>query len=183
MGHTSTTSSVTRAWKARLQEALAEAQGDRSAGTWTTHVGFYALATLGAAPRVRHVVHRGFVQDSTTLVTTTDVRAPKAHEIHAHPAVELAWWIAPAKLQVRRSLMQFRIAGQASIVPHAAHAWRAATSEPAWDAERARVWHALSPGLQDTFRGAPPGTPLAEAASAASPEEDASRIPTRYDGR
>lgn len=95
-------SAMIPAWKARIQEALANPKGDRSAGTCRTYVGYYALASVcGGAPHVRHVVHRGFLRDSTTLVTTTDVRAPKVEEIRAQPAVELAWWIAPAKVQVR----------------------------------------------------------------------------------
>ncbi|KAI3624522.1 SMM1 [Malassezia furfur] len=147
------------AWKARIQEALANPKGDRS-----------AASVCGGAPHVRHVVHRGFLRDSTTLVTTTDVRAPKVEEIRAQPAVELAWWIAPAK---------FRISGTATVLPHAEHAWRGLESGDL-DAERERVWHALGPGLQDTFRGAPPGVPLADAAHAPPPEVDASSIPTSF---
>ena len=124
-------------------------------------------------------MHRGFLRDGTTLVTTTDVRAPKVEEIRAQSAVELAWWIAPAKVQVRVCLMQFRISGTATVLPHSAHAWRG--TEPGdLDAERERVWNALGPGLQDTFRGAPPGVSLADALRAAPPEVDASSIPTRY---
>ncbi|WFC96203.1 tRNA-dihydrouridine(20) synthase [NAD(P)(+)] [Malassezia brasiliensis] len=153
-------------WKAWIQEALADSKSDRSAG-------YYALATLcGGVPHVRHVVHRGFLRDSTTLVTTTDVRAPKVEEIRAQSAVELAWWIAPAKVQ-------FRISGTASVLPHAAHVWRG-TEPRDLDAERERVWHALGPGLQNTFRGAPPGISLADASHAKPPEVDASSIPTSF---
>lgn len=58
-------------------------------------------------PRVRQVVHRGFMEEErgvpnerTAFLTTTDVRSPKAAEIHARPNVEVDWYIHPAKVQV-----------------------------------------------------------------------------------
>ena len=60
-------------------------------------------------PRVRQVVHRGFVNDqhenasSDRLVFTTDVRSSKAMDIAScsNAPVELAWYIAPERVQVR----------------------------------------------------------------------------------
>lgn len=92
----------------------------------TNLLGFYALATAAAGesgvptPHVRFVVHRGFLNedrtghrlsgqradarfgDSNALLTTTDVRSPKAAQLAdvANAPVEIAWWINPAKLQV-----------------------------------------------------------------------------------
>ncbi|GAA5976157.1 hypothetical protein JCM10908_005401 [Rhodotorula pacifica] len=95
----------------------------------------YALATAGAQdalqPRVRYVVHRGFVNErrkegdgsqnliqddnkndliSDKLVVTTDARSPKAHQLAEQPRVELAWWMAATQ-------HQFRIVGKAYIYP------------------------------------------------------------------
>ncbi|BGP54297.1 hypothetical protein JCM8202_000728 [Rhodotorula sphaerocarpa] len=98
----------------------------------------YALATSGDAgsvqPRVRYVVHRGFVNErrkdgdgsqnlvsddnqndliSDKLVVTTDARSPKARQLAAQPKIELAWWMAATQ-------HQFRILGNAYILPSAA---------------------------------------------------------------
>lgn len=53
------------------------------------------------------------------------------------------------------------------MLPHKGHEWRAAFPADKlspqcsdafdWDTERERVWHELSPGMQATFFGPPPG--------------------------
>ncbi|KWU42125.1 hypothetical protein RHOSPDRAFT_36324 [Rhodotorula sp. JG-1b] len=98
----------------------------------------YALATTSVndvqQPRVRYVVHRGFVNErrkeddgshnlilddsgndliSDKLVVTTDARSPKARQLAEQPKVELAWWMAATQ-------HQFRIVGRAYILPSAA---------------------------------------------------------------
>lgn len=141
-----------------------------------TDAAYYALATLsaqGESPRVRHVVHRGFARGTNALLTTTDVRAPKAAELHARPAFELAWWIAPARVQVGGRLTQFRIRGYASLVSGSAPS-SVLPSQVEWGAERERVWDGLRPQMKETFHGAAPGTPLDDAVAptrtAAMPE-------------
>lgn len=65
-------------------------------------------------PRVRSVIHRAFLSPLSPscplLLTTTDIRTPKARQISQSPTVEIAWWIAPTQ-------EQFRIAGRAYILP------------------------------------------------------------------
>lgn len=75
----------------------------------------YAFATMQRhdmhselVPRVRYVMHRGFVNEtndpeSECLIFTTDVRSSKASEIamHSQAPVEIAWYIAPERIQVR----------------------------------------------------------------------------------
>ncbi|WFD40445.1 pyridoxal 5'-phosphate synthase [Malassezia japonica] len=159
------------AWKQRLHETLAEHAADRGVD--------------GSVPRVRQVVHRGFMEEErgvpnerTAFLTTTDVRSPKAAEIHARPNVEVDWYIHPAKVQ-------FRIAAQAYMVPGAQHSWRASlpgrlAPGRGWDAERRRVWDALSPPMQASFRGPPPGTPLADATHVDELTDDAAGIPSSF---
>ncbi|KAG9096359.1 hypothetical protein FRC06_008751 [Ceratobasidium sp. 370] len=83
----------------------------------------YALATVDTEgrspiPRVRHVVHRDILTTHPTrplLITTTDVRSTKVHQLRTHPNTsgptsEAAWWIAPASVQ-------FRISARTHILP------------------------------------------------------------------
>ncbi|PRQ73168.1 hypothetical protein AAT19DRAFT_15921 [Rhodotorula toruloides] len=94
----------------------------------------YALASKDIdsnQPRVRYVVHRGFVNErrkdgdgsdnrvndddgneliSDKLVVTTDARSPKARQLATAPQIELAWWLAATQ-------HQFRIVGRAYILP------------------------------------------------------------------
>ena len=74
-----------------------------------------------AEPRVRFLVHRGFVnesrnpsselgvqkhnascQDSYCMLKTTDLRSGKVSEIaqHKDAPAEIAWWLTPARLQL-----------------------------------------------------------------------------------
>ncbi|KAG9101758.1 hypothetical protein FRC07_010279, partial [Ceratobasidium sp. 392] len=53
------------------------------------------------------------------LISTTDIRANKVHELHTHPdskrpTSEAAWWIAPASVQ-------FRIGARTHILPAPSH--------------------------------------------------------------
>ncbi|GAA5821330.1 hypothetical protein JCM11251_004574 [Rhodosporidiobolus azoricus] len=82
-------------------------------------------------PRVRYVVHRGFVNErrkegdgssnliadndgkeylADKLVITTDARSPKARQLASSPHVELAWWLSATQ-------HQFRIVGSAYVLP------------------------------------------------------------------
>ena len=77
----------------------------------------YQVATVDASgnPRVRSQIHRGFLEVPEypavpLLLTTTDIRTPKATQISHHSAVEVSWWIPG-------SSDQFRISGHARIVP------------------------------------------------------------------
>ncbi|GMK59436.1 hypothetical protein CspeluHIS016_0800420 [Cutaneotrichosporon spelunceum] len=95
-------SSISRAkpeWQQLLESELA--QNPRST--------VYSLATVHeGAPRVRSVVHRGF-SPSGLLLSTTDLRMPKATQLGAEPRTEIAWLLP--------TLVQFRVTGRAYIVP------------------------------------------------------------------
>lgn len=97
------------------------------------HSVYYTLATISpaaegkpAAPHARYVVHRGFVNEQRSkdspsgvephnpdfgsnalLLTTTDVRAPKARQIvesakEGGANGEICWWHESSQMQVRR---------------------------------------------------------------------------------
>ncbi|PWN40991.1 hypothetical protein IE81DRAFT_331268 [Ceraceosorus guamensis] len=137
-------------------------------------------------PQVRYVVHRGFVNEKradtpegvepaldgfacgTALLTTTDVRAPKAQQIRdsiertGSAQAQIAWWHDPSKLQ-------FRITGTLHLVPHANHpTLRPLPSEAAppkisgqswdWQQERKRIFEKLSPSLLASFARPTPGS-------------------------
>ncbi|KOS16445.1 pyridoxamine 5 -phosphate oxidase-like fmn-binding protein [Malassezia pachydermatis] len=140
-------------WKGALTEALAKYNTDRS-------ILFYALATLARdpapIPRVRYVVHRGFVNDACPegeecdcLLTTTDLRSAKAEQIleASDAPVEIAWYIAPERRQ-RHRFPDHKLQGK--------------TSKLDWDRERVRVWNSLSETMQSAFYGPPPGQPSAQ---------------------
>jgi hypothetical protein len=70
-------------------------------------------------PRVRSHIFRAFLSASSTpslplIVTTTDIRTPKATQITSNSRVELAWWIEGTQ-------EQYRISGLASVIPHPTH--------------------------------------------------------------
>ncbi|GJN87416.1 hypothetical protein Rhopal_000365-T1 [Rhodotorula paludigena] len=151
----------------------------------------YAFAThegqaQNVQPRVRYVVHRGFVNErrkdgdgsdndvkdpdgneliSDKLVVTTDARSPKARQLASSPSIELAWWLASSQ-------HQFRIVGNAYILPSPALSSSAAFPFPAaklapyegfdWEHERVRQFRKLSPELRASFFRPVPGTKIEE---------------------
>jgi pyridoxamine 5'-phosphate oxidase len=61
------------------------------------------------------MIHRGFLSPSShpshpLLLTSTDIRTPKATQLLANPLVEVCWWIGPSQ-------EQFRLAARTTIVP------------------------------------------------------------------
>ncbi|GAA5836079.1 hypothetical protein JCM9279_002187 [Rhodotorula babjevae] len=156
----------------------------------------YALATHDTAtphsgapvPRVRYVVHRGFVNErrkdgdgssnavkddhdqdliSDKLVITTDARSPKARQLASTPTVEIAWWLAATQ-------HQFRLLGRAYVLASPSFSSRT-NSEPfpfpsahlapyadfAWEDERIRQFRKMSPELRASFCRPVPGTTVA----------------------
>ncbi|KAG8711148.1 hypothetical protein FRC08_016246 [Ceratobasidium sp. 394] len=107
------TLSLSPRWLSHLTGILAE----------NTKSTIYALATvdtdgISPVPKVRHVVHRDILTTHPTrplLITTTDIRSLKVHQLRTHPSnngptSEAAWWIAPASVQ-------FRISARTHILP------------------------------------------------------------------
>ncbi|TNY22753.1 pyridoxamine 5'-phosphate oxidase-domain-containing protein [Rhodotorula diobovata] len=158
----------------------------------------YALATHDTAtphsdapvPRVRYVVHRGFVNErrkegdgssnevkdkdgndliSDKLVITTDARSPKARQLAATPTVEIAWWLAATQ-------HQFRLLGRAYVLPSPSFSSPSSSAPsfpfPAealaptpsfnWEAERVRQFRKLSPELRASFCRPVPGSSVRE---------------------
>ncbi|KAJ3549536.1 hypothetical protein NM688_g5165 [Phlebia brevispora] len=81
----------------------------------------YQVATIDSQniPHVRTQIHRGFVTPRDAahvplLITSTDVRSPKAEQMLFNTAVEIAWWM-------EGSMDQFRISGRAFIIPGPDH--------------------------------------------------------------
>ncbi|GAA6002213.1 hypothetical protein JCM10207_003129 [Rhodosporidiobolus poonsookiae] len=156
-------------------------------------------------PHVRYVVHRGLANErrqegdgssnliadndgneylSDKLVITTDARSPKARQLAASPAVELAWWLSA-------TAHQFRIVGRAYVLPSPSFSHTPSTSGTAasardadptasafsfpfpaaklapydgfdWEQERVRQFRKLSPELRASFYRPVPGTKLAD---------------------
>ncbi|KAG8710223.1 hypothetical protein FRC09_000235 [Ceratobasidium sp. 395] len=111
------TLSLSPRWLSHLTSILAENKKET----------IYALATVNTdggspTPRVRHVVHRDILTTHPTrplLISTTNIRTPKVHELLTHPDAkgptsEVAWWIAPASVQ-------FRIGARTHILPAPSH--------------------------------------------------------------
>ncbi|QRV94776.1 pyridoxamine 5'-phosphate oxidase family protein [Ceratobasidium sp. AG-Ba] len=156
----------------------------------------YALATVDTdgsspIPRVRHVVHRDILTTHPTrplLISTTDVRTPKVHQLRSHPdsngpTSEAAWWIGAASVQ-------FRIGARTHILPaqssklHSGFPFSLLSSagggdsgpespETAadWEKFRIKTFNALPPFLRASFARPIPGTVLAN-------QEDAKAWPT-----
>ncbi|KAM0754367.1 hypothetical protein T439DRAFT_296751 [Meredithblackwellia eburnea MCA 4105] len=169
-------------WVELLQKSL-DTSMEKDKGTIS-----YALATPALdGPRVRMVVHRGFLNErrpgedpswsgnpaddkdgypltSSTMLVTTDVRGPKASQITQNGTVELAWWLSPAQ-------QQYRIRGKAWIFPPPGHPLLASfpakelspPNLPAfdWESERLRTFRKMNPPLRASFVRPIPGTKLA----------------------
>lgn len=114
-------------WKELIADGIAKGfkEGEK------TSVLYYPLATVTPGtppqPHVRYVVHRGFVNEqrskdsssgvepydkefgsSVCLLTTTDVRAPKAQQMvetakQGGANGEISWWMESSQLQVSRA--------------------------------------------------------------------------------
>jgi len=154
-----------------------------------------------ATPHVRYVVHRGFLNENrssetptgtapaqqgftpgTSLITTSDVRAPKVTQlVQSGGWAELAWWHDTAQLQ-------FRISGQIHVLPQPNHELadkfpreRLAPARQAgnrssdafdWEAERLRIFAKMSPNLLASFSRPVPG----------SEHPNATKLPSEDDG-
>ena len=131
----------------------------------------YTLSTIlssssGIFPRSRSVIHRGVVSLSSSrrlLLTTTDIRTPTAHQLHANPNSEAAFWFAEPKVQ-------FRIVASTYLLPESSHPWHAAfpaneltetgNTQIDWDQERLITFDSISGHLRATFARPVPGTPM-----------------------
>lgn len=157
---------------------------------------YYTLSTvepsLPPVPHSRTVVHRGFLNEQRSnesktgvepfdpnftsnacLITTTDIRAPKAQHIIQNyeksgiAKGEINWWMESKNLQ-------FRLSGTLTLVPRKDHNssrlfdLQKLSPTPAkddvsqssfdWYKERSRIFEKMSPGLLASFARPVPGT-------------------------
>ena len=128
------------AWRQRLELALA-AQADDPTSR------YFQLATIGldGRPACRTLVHRGFLDGTDDLVSTTDARSAKAREIGLNPSAEISWYLAATR-------DQFRLAGRISFL------------EPE-DVQRLETWRSISSPSRDQFNWPAPGGPFEPGAS------------------
>ncbi|TFL06265.1 pyridoxamine 5'-phosphate oxidase-domain-containing protein [Pterulicium gracile] len=107
-------------WKQVIEKAL-EKNGKENVFQLATH------SSTSPFPQVRCLIFRAFLQTPSNpsnplLITTTDVRTPKAREMVENPWVQLVWWHDDTK-------EQYRISGWAGVVPAPGHALEKAFKE------------------------------------------------------
>ncbi|MEZ4431602.1 MAG: pyridoxamine 5'-phosphate oxidase family protein [bacterium] len=126
------------AWRADLDRNLAA--GDDPQATWAQ------LATVrpDGGPAVRTVVWRGHFDDA--LVFTTDRRSAKVEHIAHEPRVELCWYFAATREQLR-------VAGKMEAVVDG-------TGDTRRQDARCAVWKTLSDEVRRGFAGGAPGRPV-----------------------
>ncbi|KAI9454909.1 hypothetical protein BJY52DRAFT_1205153 [Lactarius psammicola] len=166
---------TTPRWYTALQQAVAQ----------HSNSSLFQLATIDDAgrPCVRSLIHRAFLVPPSrpacpVLVTSTDIRTPKVHQIAHADTVELAWWI-------NATLDQFRISGQARVfaspqrsIPTPLHTAVECAGINAlemtgvdWEAKRRELFDAVSEEMRATWCRPTPGAPLKDG-------EDANDWPT-----
>ncbi|UZJ53060.1 hypothetical protein CBS101457_002380 [Exobasidium rhododendri] len=177
-------------WKQLIAQGIKDGMANKEKG-----VLYYTLSTVEASqppvPHSRTVVHRGFVNEQRSkesktgvepfdsafgsnacLITTTDIRAPKAQQIiqniekNGSAKGEINWWMEGKNLQ-------FRLAGTLHLVPRKDHEstklFNMGKLDPVsnssssaasfdWYKERTRLFEKLSPGLLASFARPSPGT-------------------------
>lgn len=151
---------TTPRWYTALQQAVAQ----------HSNSSVFQLATVDDAgkPCVRSHIHRAFLVPPSRpafpiLVTSTDIRSAKVHQIAHANTVELVWWI-------NATLDQFRISGLALVfaspqrsIPHTAVECGGINalemSGVDWEAKRRELFDALSEEMRASWCR-PAGMPL-----------------------
>ncbi|KZS93527.1 hypothetical protein SISNIDRAFT_411274 [Sistotremastrum niveocremeum HHB9708] len=147
-------------WKKALERAL-----DANKKSVVYSFATVDLSVQPPQPRTRTVVHRGFVEPKGAshplLLTTTDIRAAKVHELNGDANAELAWWIEGTQ-------EQWRLASRAYIVPHPEHAEQVKIPQALfdiadghfWEKERERIFNSLSGHMRASWARPAPGSPI-----------------------
>lgn len=128
----------------------------------SNNIAAFQLATISSpgVPQVRSHIHRAFVEPSPVLqllITTTDIRTPKAAQIRENPAVAAVFWFAkPGE--------QYRLTGRATIFPGSSMDGLAVDKsnkdKKDWEKERKRIFNTVSGHLRASFARPIPGTPI-----------------------
>ncbi|KAF8524957.1 hypothetical protein JB92DRAFT_3081728 [Gautieria morchelliformis] len=129
----------------------------------------YTLSTVlstpsGVFPRSRSVVHRAVVTPSPSrplLLTTTDIRTPKADQLHINANTAAIFWFPKPNSQIR-------VVGSTYLLPQPSHRWHASFARDMgdeamdidWDLERVKVFDSISGYLRATFVRPVPGSPM-----------------------
>ncbi|KAF8588562.1 hypothetical protein K439DRAFT_1384356 [Ramaria rubella] len=122
------------------------------------------LTSAGAVPRSRSVIHRGLITPShfkPLLLATTDIRTPKAHQLHVNTSSEATFWFS-------KSNIQFRISAITHLLPHPSHSWNALFPRDElsgdtgfdWEQHRLKMFDDMSAHLRASFVRPVPGTPM-----------------------
>lgn len=140
-------------------------------------------------PRVRSQVFRTFFDPPTNpgfplLLSSTDIRTPKVHQLNQDPVAEVVWWIDHAKLQ-------FRIQSSIYVLPGPDHPLSAhfmnilANAGPEtslsqfkqndWEQTRQTIFKSMSPHMKASWCRPTPGTILTGG------EAEAGKWPKRLD--
>jgi pyridoxamine 5'-phosphate oxidase len=108
---------------------------------------YVQMATIGVdgRPANRTLVFRGFLNETSGLIFTTDLRSLKATELARSSWAEVCWFF-PATHE------QFRIGGAVAVVG-------AEATDDALVAARHATWHALPHATRVTFTWPAPGEP------------------------
>ncbi|THH26834.1 hypothetical protein EUX98_g7358 [Antrodiella citrinella] len=142
----------------------------------------YQIATVDThnTPHVRSHIHRAFLVPNSysavpLLLTTTDVRTPKATQMLSNPAVEVAWWL-------EGSQEQFRVAGRVAVVPAPDHPFHTMQDTPRgsafaklgedgeqggaggkfdWEKKRREVFDSMSAHMKASWARPPPASEIA----------------------
>jgi pyridoxamine 5'-phosphate oxidase len=108
------------------------------------------------------VIHRAIVTPFPSrplLLTTTDIRTPKADQIHVNANTAATFWFP-------KSNSQIRVVGSTYLLPEPSHPWHASFAgdmgdevmETDWDLERVKVFNNISEYLRATFVRPVPGS-------------------------
>lgn len=132
---------------------------------------FASIDTSNNTPRVRSLVLRQFLSAKATptlplLVTTTDIRAQKTAQLLQNPNIETVFWFESTH-------EQYRLAGQATVVPEPSHSyythfdscqWPGLTALQKenidWEAKRVEIFDSLSGDLRASWCRPVPGSKL-----------------------
>jgi len=141
----------------------------------------YQIATVDShnAPHVRSHIHRAFVVPKAfpgvpLLLTTTDIRTPKATQMLSNPTVEVAWWL-------EGSQDQFRVSGRIAVIPDPEHPFHGMRNIPQgsalaklseegeeagpggkydWEQKRREVFDSMSAHMKASWSRPPPGSEI-----------------------
>ncbi|GJJ13407.1 hypothetical protein Clacol_007661 [Clathrus columnatus] len=129
----------------------------------------YTLATVEQnnpqpIPRSRTLIHRQVLTitpPKSLLITTTDIRTPKASQLIINSTSEATFWFPESEIQ-------FRITAQTYLLPNPNHQWISSfpfdllSGNKVFDWEKFRLdaYDSLSPYLRASFVRPVPGTPM-----------------------